>query len=89
MTTAFIAGVGPLELLIVLLIVLVIVGGRRLPALGRQLGEGVRGFKDAVTSRADSQWTDDDGGRGRATAALGRSTGDETPVEGDVMRERR
>ena len=49
MNIAFIAGLGPLELAIILLIVLVIVGGRRLPALGRQLGEGVRGFKDSVT----------------------------------------
>ena len=61
MTTAFIAGVGPLELAIVLLIVLVVVGGRRLPMLGRQLGEGMRGFKDSVTRRTDSQWDDDSG----------------------------
>ena len=88
MTIAFIAGVGPLELAIVLLIVLVLVGGRRLPALGRQLGQGVRGFKDAVTSRADSQWEDDESGRAGATAALGRPTGEETPVDGEVMRER-
>ena len=85
MTTAFIAGVGPLELAIVLLIVLVLVGGRRLPALGRQLGEGVRGFKDAVTRRTDSSWEDDDS---RARAALGRPSGEETPVDGEVMRER-
>ena len=88
MTIAFIAGVGPLELAIVLLIVLVLVGGRRLPALGRQLGQSVRGFKDAVTSRADSQWEDDESGRAGATAALGRPTGEETPVDGEVMRER-
>jgi sec-independent protein translocase protein TatA len=66
MNTAFIAGLGPLELAIILLIVLVIVGGRRLPALGRQLGEGVRGFKDSVTRRTDSQWDDD----GEPQAAL-------------------
>ena len=88
MTIAFIAGVGPLELAIVLLIVLVLVGGRRLPALGRQLGQGMRGFKDAVTSRADSQWDDADSGRADARAALGRPTGEETPVDGEVTRER-
>ena len=84
MTTAFIAGVGPLELAIVLLIVLVIVGGRRLPALGRQLGEGVRGFKDSVTRRTDAQWDDSSEPR----AALPRPEGEETPVDGEVMRER-
>jgi sec-independent protein translocase protein TatA len=88
MNTAFIAGVGPLELAIVLLIVLVIVGGRRLPALGRQLGEGVKGFKDSVTSRTDSQWGDEGDGGAQARAALGRPTGEETPADGEVMRER-
>ena len=88
MTTAFIAGLGPLELVIILLIVLVLVGGRRLPALGRQLGEGMRGFKDSVTSRADSQWDDDDSGHAEASAALGRSTGEQAPVDGEVMRDR-
>ena len=84
MTYAFIAGLGPLELAIILLIVLVIVGGRRLPALGRQLGEGVRGFKDSVTRRTDSQWEDD-----ANPQALGRPTGgEEEPVDGEVMRER-
>ena len=87
MTNAFIAGLGPLELAIILLIVLVIVGGRKLPALGRQLGEGVRGFKDSVTSRADSKWEDDDG-KSQAQAALGRPAGEEEPVDGEVMRER-
>jgi sec-independent protein translocase protein TatA len=85
MSNAFIAGLGPLELAIILLIVLVIVGGRRLPALGRQLGEGVRGFKDSVTRRTDSQWDDDD----QARAALGRPAGEEEePVDGEVMRDR-
>jgi sec-independent protein translocase protein TatA len=88
MTIAFIAGLGPLELAIILLIVLVLVGGRKLPALGRQLGEGVRGFKDSVTSRADSQWDDDDSRRAEPSAALGRPTGVETPVDGEVVRDR-
>jgi sec-independent protein translocase protein TatA len=88
MTIAFVAGLGPLELAIILLIVLVLVGGRRLPALGRQLGDGVRGFKESVTSRADSHWDDDDSRRAEASAALGRPTGEETPVDGEVMRDR-
>ena len=49
--------VGPLEIGIVLLIVLVIFGPKRLPQLGRSLGSGMREFKDAVTgnSSADSE----------------------------------
>ena len=92
MTFAFIAGLGPLELVIILLIVLVVVGGKRLPQLGRQLGGGMREFKDTVTSRADKHFDDDDGdeaeGRNRAQAALGRPVEDETPLDGEVTRER-
>jgi sec-independent protein translocase protein TatA len=87
MTNAFIAGLGPLELGIILLIVLVIVGGRRLPQLGRQLGGGVREFKDSVTSKADEHFDDDDT-RADAQTALGRPAEDEAPLDGEVMRER-
>jgi sec-independent protein translocase protein TatA len=45
--------IGPLELIIVLVIVLVIFGPKRLPGLGRQLGGGMREFKDSLTSKAD------------------------------------
>jgi len=41
--------IGPLELIIVLVIVLVIFGPKRLPGLGRSLGSGMREFKDSVT----------------------------------------
>ena len=88
MTNAFIAGLGPLELAIILLIVLVIVGGKRLPQLGRQLGGGMREFKDSVTSRADKHFDDDDSSRSEAPAALGRSADEEEPLDGEVMRER-
>ena len=61
MTNAFIAGLGPLEL------------GHRpahrpgdrraasaCPQLGRQLGGGMREFKDSVTTKADEHFDDDD-----------------------------
>jgi sec-independent protein translocase protein TatA len=89
MTNAFIAGLGPLELGLILLIVLVIVGGKRLPQLGRQLGGGMREFKDSVTAKADKHFDDDDSSRSDAQAALGRpGGGEETPLDGEVMRER-
>jgi len=86
MNFAFIAGLGPLELAIILLIVLVIVGGKRLPQLGRQLGGGVKEFKDSVTSRADKQWEDHD--RADVQPALGRADDEAAPLDGDVVRER-
>ncbi|HYP47095.1 MAG TPA: twin-arginine translocase TatA/TatE family subunit [Thermoleophilaceae bacterium] len=42
-------GIGPTEIIIVLIIVLVIFGPKRLPDLGRSLGRGMREFKDSVT----------------------------------------
>ena len=50
-TLAFVQGIGVTELLIVLAIVLLIIGPKRLPSLGRQLGGGLREFKDSVRSR--------------------------------------
>jgi len=43
--------IGPLELIIVLVIVLVIFGPKRLPGLGRSLGGGMREFKDSLTGK--------------------------------------
>src|SRR3954447_15363954 len=45
----YMPNIGPLELVIVLVIVLVIFGPKRLPGLGRSLGTGMREFKDSVT----------------------------------------
>jgi sec-independent protein translocase protein TatA len=44
-------GIGPLELIIFLIILLVIFGPKRLPAAGRALGQGMREFKDSVTGK--------------------------------------
>jgi sec-independent protein translocase protein TatA len=44
---------GPLELVIILVVVLVIFGPKRLPDLGRSLGHGMREFKDSVTGKDD------------------------------------
>ena len=43
--------IGPLEIIIVLVVVLLIFGPKRLPDLGRSLGSGMREFKDSVTGR--------------------------------------
>jgi sec-independent protein translocase protein TatA len=42
---------GPLEVVIILVIVLIIFGPKRLPDLGRSLGRGMREFKDSVTGK--------------------------------------
>jgi sec-independent protein translocase protein TatA len=40
------------DLIIVLVIVLLIFGPKRLPGLGRQLGQGMREFKDSITGNS-------------------------------------
>jgi sec-independent protein translocase protein TatA len=40
----------PTHLLLVLLIVVLLFGVKRLPEIGHGLGSGIRGFKEALTS---------------------------------------
>jgi sec-independent protein translocase protein TatA len=53
-------GLGVPELLIILLIVLVLFGAKRLPEIGRQLGGGMREFKDSVTRKSEDDEPDDE-----------------------------
>jgi sec-independent protein translocase protein TatA len=46
------SNIGLPEIAIVLVIVLVIFGPKRLPQLGKSLGSGMREFKDAVTGNS-------------------------------------
>ena len=45
--------IGPMEIIVVLAIVLIVFGPKRLPELGKSLGGGMRNFKDSITSRHD------------------------------------
>lgn len=49
----FLFGLGMQEMLILLLIVLIIFGGSRLPSLAKGLGESVRNFKRGINEGAD------------------------------------
>ena len=46
-------GASPWQLIIVLLIVLVVFGAKRLPEIGRSLGSGAREFKAGITGEAE------------------------------------
>jgi sec-independent protein translocase protein TatA len=83
--------IGPPELLIVLVIVLVIFGPKRLPGLGRSLGSGMREFRDSITGKGSKGDEDDDEHTDtarQANAALGRPDEDTAPAEGEVVSER-
>ena len=45
---------GPLELLVILLVILLLFGGKRLPEIGRALGEGIREFRKAMEGKTES-----------------------------------
>ena len=46
---------GPQELILILLIVIVIFGARKLPELGKSLGEGIKNFKKSITKDKDDE----------------------------------
>jgi sec-independent protein translocase protein TatA len=68
------------EILLVLLVVLLVFGPKRLPEMGRSLGRGMREFKDSVTGNDTDEPAED--GVTLATAAevapAGASTGSDT-----------
>ena len=49
------ANVGPLELAVVLVIVLIVFGPKRLPELGRSLGHGMREFKSSLSGEGENE----------------------------------
>ncbi|MGH7752592.1 MAG: twin-arginine translocase TatA/TatE family subunit [Gemmatimonadales bacterium] len=59
-------GLGAPELLIILLVVLLLFGGAKLPKLARSLGEAQREFKDGVTesNRKKDRERGDEGAKG-------------------------
>jgi sec-independent protein translocase protein TatA len=48
-------GIGPMELIVVLVIALLIFGPKKLPDLGRSIGSGMREFKNSVTRGDDDR----------------------------------
>ena len=48
MTTLFLGGLGTGEILLIVLAILLLFGGKKLPELMRGMGKGVKEFKDAM-----------------------------------------
>jgi sec-independent protein translocase protein TatA len=66
--------IGIPELLIVLVIVLVIFGPKRLPGVGRSLGTGLREFKDSISGKSKD---DDDDQEGKPSLTSAAAEADE------------
>jgi len=84
--------IGPLELGIILLIILIVFGPKRLPGLGRQLGSGMREFKDSITGKDKDDDDEDRDAFGTPAersrrAELDASAGEPEVVTGEARRE--
>jgi sec-independent protein translocase protein TatA len=44
----------PLHIAIILVVLLLLFGARKLPEMGRGLGQGIRGFKDGLSGKNES-----------------------------------
>jgi sec-independent protein translocase protein TatA len=71
------------DLIIILVIVLLIFGPKRLPGLGRQLGQGMREFKDSITGNSK----DDDAESRPELTSASASTSPPTPQPTAAHRE--
>lgn len=45
----FISGIGPTEIIIILVLALLLFGGRKIPQLARDLGSGIREFRKTIS----------------------------------------
>jgi sec-independent protein translocase protein TatA len=48
-------GIGVPELLILLVVILLVFGPKRLPEMGRSLGRGMREFKDSISGKEEDE----------------------------------
>jgi len=55
MKLAFIGNFGPTELLLILAIVVIVFGGKKIPELGESLGKGIRNFKKSMSTDDEDQ----------------------------------
>lgn len=52
------SSIGPLEIVVIAVVLLLIFGPKRLPALGRTLGTEMREFKESITGQDKRKQTD-------------------------------
>jgi sec-independent protein translocase protein TatA len=74
-------GIGIWEILILLLVLLLVFGPKRLPEMGRQLGKGMREFKDSISGSGK----DDDDEPHRSELPPGETVTSAQPRERDTV----
>jgi len=75
--------VGPLEIAVVLIIVLIIFGPKRLPELGQSMGRGIREFKNSISGDKDKESSEEKPRELQASQAT-PTTQPATPPAGDA-----
>jgi sec-independent protein translocase protein TatA len=53
LTSILLGMVGPTQILIIVLVILLLFGGKKIPELMRGLGRGVKEFKDGISGEED------------------------------------
>lgn len=81
-------GIGPLEIVVVLIIALVVFGPKRLPELGKSLGDGIREFRGSVGGEGKDEEDDDHVRALERSQAKARADAVES-VEGEVVTDKR
>src|SRR5215203_6549447 len=92
--------IGPLEIAVVLVIVLIIFGPKRLPELGQSMGRGIREFKSSISGDKDKDSSEEtrrelqasqqaQASQPQPQAVAGESSAEKhaEPVEGEVVTE--
>lgn len=64
--------IGPMELIIILVIVLIVFGAGRLPEIGGAIGKGIREFRRSSAGQDEEK----EGGKGTTAAKETKETGD-------------
>lgn len=59
MTTLFLGGIGTGEMILIVLAILLLFGGKKLPELMRGMGKGVKEFKDAMNEPSGDKKDDE------------------------------
>ena len=80
--------VGPLEIAVVLIIVLIIFGPKRLPELGKSMGHGIREFRSSISGDKDKDSPEEKRQElqaSQAAAADPAASKPAEPVEGEVV----
>jgi sec-independent protein translocase protein TatA len=67
LSLALLGPIGATELLVILLIVVLLFGGRRIPELAKGLGEGIRNFRNAMKGD-NNEGKEDKGGPPEASS---------------------